>query len=71
MNGDDQSIHNYLFYSSQLPFATAIANGEGGIVNTIGYEGSEIMKQHIESKKKLGITVQSDGKLLIFLRVPL
>lgn len=61
MNGDDQSIHNYLFYSSQLPFATSIANREGGIVNTIGYEGSEIMKQHIESKKKLGITVQSDA----------
>ena len=24
INGDDQSIHNYLFYSGQLPFAKAI-----------------------------------------------
>ena len=37
--GDDQSVHNYLFYTGQLPFATAIPN-RVGIVNTPGVEGS-------------------------------
>jgi len=35
MNGDDQSIHNYLFYTGQLPFAHSIRN-RIGIVNTPG-----------------------------------
>jgi hypothetical protein len=46
MNGDDQSIHNYLFYSGQLPFATAMANRAGGIVNTVGVEGAVTAKRH-------------------------
>jgi hypothetical protein len=48
MNGDDQSIHNYLFYSGQLPFATRIPNLSGGIVNTVGVVGSEIARKHRE-----------------------
>jgi hypothetical protein len=46
INGDDQSIHNYLFYSGQLPFAHSIVNREGGIVNTIGHHAAQISKRH-------------------------
>jgi hypothetical protein len=53
INGDDQSIHNYLFYSGQLPFASAIPNREGGIVNTAGVEGSLTRKAHEMEMKKL------------------
>ena len=44
LNGDDQTIHNYLYYTGQLPFATAIPN-RYGIVNTVGVEGSKIFKE--------------------------
>ena len=54
INGDDQSIHNYLFYSGQLPFATAIPNRHGGIVNTVGVEGSNIFNAHKAQMKSLG-----------------
>jgi len=50
INGDDQSIHNYLFYTGQLPFATAIPNRQGGIVNTPGVEGSELVEKHAAAK---------------------
>uniref|UniRef100_A0A7S2YTV4 Uncharacterized protein n=1 Tax=Entomoneis paludosa TaxID=265537 RepID=A0A7S2YTV4_9STRA len=43
LNGDDQSIHNYLFYTGQLPFANSIPN-RVGIVNTAGVEGSVVFK---------------------------
>lgn len=46
INGDDQSMHNYLFYSGQIPFATAWANRAGGIVNTVGVEGSNVFNSH-------------------------
>jgi hypothetical protein len=39
-------MHNFLFYSGQLPFASAIPNRAGGIVNTAGYEGAQIQKYH-------------------------
>jgi len=45
MNGDDQSIHNYLFYAGRLPFAVAVPNRQG-IVNTVGVQGSMIKKQY-------------------------
>lgn len=41
LNGDDQTIHNYLFYTGQLPFANAIPNRQG-IVNTVGVEGAQL-----------------------------
>jgi len=47
-NGDDQSIHNYLYYTGQLPFATAWPQRGGGIVNTVGVEGAQIAKRHRE-----------------------
>jgi hypothetical protein len=48
INGDDQSIHNYLYYSGQLPFATSIVNRMGGIVNTIGHHAAQAKKRHVE-----------------------
>jgi hypothetical protein len=54
MNGDDQSIHNHLFYSGQLPFATAVANRRNGIVNTVGVEGSIVFKKHRADMLKVG-----------------
>jgi hypothetical protein len=38
INGDDQSIHNYLYYTGQFPAGTkSIPHRQGGIVNTIGH----------------------------------
>jgi hypothetical protein len=50
MNGDDQSIHNYLFYSGKLPFATPQPN-RVGLVNTVGSQGAMIFN----AKKKRGM----------------
>ena len=64
INGDDQSIHNYLFYSGQLPFATSIANREGGIVNTIGNEASKIAKAHFKRlEAEQGLDYQAARKI--------
>jgi hypothetical protein len=48
INGDDQSIHNYLYYTGQLPFARAIKNRSGGIVHTVGKAGAMILKNHVD-----------------------
>eukprot|EP00526_Cylindrotheca_closterium_P004996 CAMPEP_0113603508 /NCGR_PEP_ID=MMETSP0017_2-20120614/1315_1 /TAXON_ID=2856 /ORGANISM="Cylindrotheca closterium" /LENGTH=628 /DNA_ID=CAMNT_0000511903 /DNA_START=51 /DNA_END=1934 /DNA_ORIENTATION=+ /assembly_acc=CAM_ASM_000147 len=45
MNGDDQSIHNYLFYTGRFPNATSIPN-RFGIVHTVGKQAAEIYKAH-------------------------
>lgn len=42
MNGDDQSIHNYLFYTGRFPFAKAIKN-RMGIVNTVGKQAGKLV----------------------------
>ena len=39
MNGDDQAIHNYLYYTGQLPFATPQKN-RVGLVHTVGSQGA-------------------------------
>jgi hypothetical protein len=44
--GDDQSIHNWLFYAGKIPNAVAIPIREG-MVNTIGYEASLIFDAHL------------------------
>ena len=49
-NGDDQSIHNYLFYTHQLPYAKAIPP-RTGIVNTVGVDGAKIQKQFKEKEE--------------------
>jgi hypothetical protein len=55
MNGDDQSIHNYLFYTGQLPFAKAIPN-RMGIVNTAGVRGSFVLESHAAHWAKEGLS---------------
>lgn len=45
INGDDQSIHNYLFYTGQIPFAKAVKN-RFGIVNTVGHQATQIFRAH-------------------------
>lgn len=45
INGDDQSIHNYLFYDNKLPFAKAVPY-RTGIVNTIGNEAARLRKRN-------------------------
>jgi hypothetical protein len=48
INGDDQSIHNYLFYTGQLPAGTqSIVHRQGGIVNTIGHYAAQLFRRHI------------------------
>jgi hypothetical protein len=42
MSGDDQAIHNYLFYTGKLgPHVTALPNAQG-LVNTVGMMASRI-----------------------------
>ena len=54
INGDDQSIHNYLFYSGKLPFAQAIPP-RTGIVNTVGVDGSHVFEHgHMDKWTKQG-----------------
>jgi hypothetical protein len=51
----DQTIHNYLYYTHQLPFATAIPN-RMGIVNTVGVEGAQswhAKKERLEKEEGL------------------
>jgi hypothetical protein len=65
INGDDQSMHNYLFYSGQLPFANAIPHRSGGIVNTVGVDGARTWKQHTKEQQELyGKDIQ-EGMLLL------
>lgn len=52
-NGDDQSIHNYLYYQGKLPFAKAIPNGLG-IVNTVGVQASVIREAHRDRMEAKG-----------------
>jgi len=78
INGDDQSIHNYLFYSGQLPFATSIVNRAGGIVNTVGKRAATIWKQNVATQQSKGISKReaeqsplpgADGRLWIGLEM--
>ncbi|OEU11189.1 hypothetical protein FRACYDRAFT_141549, partial [Fragilariopsis cylindrus CCMP1102] len=57
-NGDDQSMHNYLYYSGKLN-STSIRGGvtsiinRMGIINTVGAQASLILHSHTENKKAL------------------
>ena len=55
-NGDDQSIHNYLYYAGMLNGVTggvqAVKNRDG-IVNTVGAMGSLIHDTHVENRNIL------------------
>lgn len=51
MHLDDLSIHNYLYYSGQLPFAVSIPH-RSGIVNVVGFEGEHVFgKWHKEGNE--------------------
>jgi hypothetical protein len=57
MSGDDQAIHNYLYYTGRLPYATAVKN-RMGLVNTVGGQGSlvfEANRRHIMEKQLVAI----------------
>lgn len=45
----DQGVHNYLYYSGQLPFAQSMENWVDGIVNTVGIVAEAVVQDHIES----------------------
>lgn len=55
-NGDDQSMHNYMYYSGMLDGVTggvtAVKNRDG-LVNTVGAMGSLIGQTHHREKNKL------------------
>ena len=55
-NGDDQSMHNYLYYSGMLNGVTggvtAVRNRDG-LVHTVGALGSLIFNTHVREKKIL------------------
>jgi len=61
INGDDQSIHNYLFYTGKLPFATSFPNRLGR-VNTPGVQGSNVWNEHINMYKSLGYSESESRK---------
>ncbi|KAL3933395.1 MAG: hypothetical protein SGBAC_010419 [Bacillariaceae sp.] len=45
INGDDQSIHNYLFYTGRFSNAQTIKN-RMGIVHTVGHQATLIFRAH-------------------------
>ena len=53
MSGDDQSIHNYLYYSGKLPYAVPQDN-RVGLVNTVGSQGAMIFKDKRVRNMELG-----------------
>ncbi|KAI2502662.1 hypothetical protein MHU86_11787 [Fragilaria crotonensis] len=52
--GDDQSIHNWLFYNGDLKDAVAVKHREG-VVNTVGVEGSNIFRANEKQSKEKGV----------------
>jgi len=53
-NGDDQAIHNYLYYAGKLaPYAVAIPN-RMGMVHTVGAQGAMILAAQQQYLKTMG-----------------
>jgi hypothetical protein len=50
---DDQSIHNYLYYTNQLPGAVAIPHRSGSI-HVVGYQANVIFRKEIEKARERG-----------------
>ena len=61
INGDDQSIHNYLYYTGQLPNAVAVPN-RMGIVNTVGAQSKVVKADHLKYTKERAIP-ESDARV--------
>ena len=55
MVGDDQYIHNYLFYSGRFPEALAVPN-RMGIVNSVGAQGDMIAQAHVRNRVAAGMS---------------
>ncbi|KAG7354902.1 hypothetical protein IV203_004258 [Nitzschia inconspicua] len=51
-NGDDQSIHNYLFYSGKLDHIAVAIPNRVGLVNTVGVQASMIFTNHVANQRK-------------------
>lgn len=50
----DQPVHNYLYYSGQLPFARSVENqSEGSVVNTVYIAANDIVKRHVKEMSRL------------------
>ena len=56
MPGDDQSIHNYLYYTNRFKNATSIPHRTGPI-HVVGYEASRIWEKAEAEGKEHGVTV--------------
>jgi len=54
MKGDDQSIHNYLYYTGRLNHAVSIPYREGPI-NVVGYRAARISEQAQKEAKEKGL----------------
>lgn len=50
MRGDDQSIHNYLYYTGQLKNAKSIPH-RTGVIHVVGYEAARIFETAQEAAK--------------------
>ncbi|KAG7351471.1 hypothetical protein IV203_010831 [Nitzschia inconspicua] len=51
-NGDDQSIHNYLFYSGKLDHIAVAIPNRVGLVNTVGVHAALIFENHVANQRK-------------------
>ena len=56
MPGDDQSIHNYLYYTNQLPNARSIPHRTGPI-HVVGYQAARIFKRAEKEAKEKGLPI--------------
>ena len=54
MKGDDQSIHNYLYYSGRFKHAVSVPYREGPI-NVVGYRAARISDQAMKEAKEKGL----------------
>lgn len=54
--GDDQSIHNYLFYTNRLKNAVSIPHQQGPI-HVIGYQAARILENATKEAQDAGVDV--------------
>ena len=57
--GGDQALHNYLYYSGKLPYATAIPNREG-MVNTLGAVSEYLVGHELSGSQRK--TLRKEGR---------
>jgi len=63
MNGDDQSIHNYLYYyAGKLPYAQPQRN-RVGLVHTVGSQGAMIFNEKRKRNMELGNMTQRQASI--------